>query len=97
MKKIRKYEMMVLLDEKFNHSELKTWVLNFAKFFKKFSACDVAVISRGKQNLSYPINEKKKGNYIQLNFSSLPKYIVNYVNILKRDNNVIRFLIFYKN
>lgn len=87
---------MILLSEEFNDSELKTWVFNYAKNLRKFSVCDISVISRGKQNLAYPITNKMKGNYIQLNFSSMPKYINNFSNILKMDSNVLRFLVFNK-
>jgi len=31
----RDYEIMILLTEEFNDSELKTWVFNYAKKFKK--------------------------------------------------------------
>lgn len=93
---LRKYEMMILLNEEFNDSELKTWVFNYAKILRKFSVCDISVISRGKHNLAYPIDSKMKGNYIQLNFSSMPKYIKNFSNLLKMDTNVLRFLVFNK-
>ena len=93
---LKKYEIMILLTEEFNDSELKTWVFNYAKNLRKFSVCDISVISRGKQNLAYPINNKMKGNYIQLNFSSMPKYINNFSAILKLDSNVLRFLVFNK-
>jgi ribosomal protein S6 len=93
---LRKYEIMILLTEEFNDSELKTWVFNYAKNLRKFNVCDIAVISRGKHNLSYPINKRTKGNYIQLNFSSMPKYINNFSNVLKLDSNVVRFLVFNK-
>jgi ribosomal protein S6 len=96
MSLLRKYEIMILLTEEFNDSELKTWVFNYAKNLRKFSVCDISVISRGKHNLAYPINSKMKGNYIQLNFSSMPKYINNFLNILKMDSNVLRFLVFNK-
>jgi len=91
---LRKYEIMILLTEEFNDNELKTWVFNYAKNLRKFNACDISVISRGKHNLSYSIKNKMKGNYIQLNFSSMPKYIHNFSNILKMDSNVLRFLVF---
>lgn len=97
MSMLRKYEIMILLTEEFNDSELKTWVFNYAKNLRKFNVCDIAVISRGKHNLSYPILNRTKGNYIQLNFSSMPKYITNFSNILKLDSNVVRFLVFNKN
>ena len=93
---LKKYEIMILLTEEFNDSELKTWVFNYAKNLRKFNVCDISVISRGKHNLAYPINDKMKGNYIQLNFSSMPKYIANFSKILQMDSNVLRFLVFIK-
>ncbi len=92
----RKYEVMILLTEKFNDTELKTWVFNYAKNLRKFNVCDISVISRGKHNLSYSINDSVKGNYIQLNFSSMPKYLIKFSNILKLDSNVLRFVVFDK-
>ena len=93
---LRKYEIMILLTEEFNDNELKTWVFNYAKNLRKFNVCDISVISRGKHNLAYSINNHIKGNYIQLNFSSRPKYLSNFANILKLDSHVLRFLIFNK-
>ena len=92
----RKYEIMILLTEEFNDNELKTWVFNYAKSLRKFSVCDISVISRGKHKLAYQIENQEKGNYIQLNFSSMPKYINNFSNMLKMDSNVLRFLVFKK-
>ena len=74
MSLIRKYEIMILLTEEFNDSELKTWVFNYAKGLRKFNVCDISVISRGKHKLAYLINDKVKGNYIQLNFSSIQRF-----------------------
>ena len=93
---LRKYEMMILITEEFNDSELKTWIFNYAKSLRKFSVCDISVISRGKHNLAYPIDNRIKGNYIQLNFSSMPKYINNFSKILKMDSNILRFVVFKK-
>ena len=91
---LRKYEIMILLTEEFNESELKTWVFNYAKNLRKFSVCDISAIYRGKRNLAYSIDSKMKSNYIQLNFSSMPKYIDTFFNLLKMDSNVLRFLVF---
>jgi ribosomal protein S6 len=96
MSLIRKYEIMILLTEEFNDSELKTWVFNYAKGLRKFNVCDISVISRGKHKLAYSINERSKGNYIQLNFSSMPKYINTFLQTLKLDSNVLRFLVLNK-
>ena len=87
---------MILLTEEFNDSELKTRDFKYAKNLRKFNVCDISVISRGKHNLAYPIDNKLKGNYIQLNFSSVPKYIEDFSKILKMDSNVLRFLVLNK-
>ena len=92
MSLLRRYEMMILLNEEFKESELKRWVFNFAKNLRKFSVCEISVISRGKQNLAYPIETQKQGNYIQINFSSRPKYIKIFSKMLILDTNVFRFL-----
>ena len=92
----RKYEIMILLTEEFNDNELKAWVFSYAKLLRKFSVCDISVISRGKHNLAYSIDNKTKGSYIQLNFSSMPKYITTFSNILETDSRILRFLVFNK-
>ena len=58
---LRKYEIMILLTEEFNDSELKIWVFNYAKKLRKFNVFDISVISRGKHSFAYPIDKKVKG------------------------------------
>jgi len=96
MSATKKYEMMILLTEEFNDSELKTWAFNHAKSLSKLSASEISVISRGKRDLAYDIKNQKKGNFIQINFSSLPKYLTDYTKDLKFDSNVLRFLVLNK-
>lgn len=91
-----KYEMLILLREEFNDSELKTWAFNYAKALQHLSASEISVISRGKRDLAYLIKKQKKGNFIQINFSSMPSFIQNFSNNLKLDSNVLRFLILKK-
>ena len=93
---LKKYEIMILLTNEFNENELKTWVFNYVRILRKFNVSEISVISRGKHNLAYSINKESKGNYIQLNFFSMPKYITTFLNILKLDYHVLRFLIFNK-
>ena len=91
-----KYEMMILLTEEFNESELKTWAFNYAKALQNLSALEISVISRGKRDLAYSINNRKKGNFIQINFSSMPKYLNKFIADLKFDTNILRLLILNK-
>ena len=43
---LRKYEVMIILTEEFNDSELKTWVFNYAKNLRKFNVCDISVFNK---------------------------------------------------
>lgn len=91
-----KYEMMILLNEEFNDGDLKTWAFNYAKTLRKLNASEISVISRGKRELAYKIKNQNRGNFIQINFSSFPKYLDNFASNLKYDTNVLRFLVFHK-
>jgi ribosomal protein S6 len=96
MSGIIKYEMMIVLNEEFSDNELKIWSFNFAKGLQLLNASEISVISRGKRDFAYLIANRKKGNFIQINFLSLPKYIANFCNILKFDTNVVRYLVINK-
>ena len=87
---------MILLTEEFNDNELKTWAFNYAKTLRKLNASEISVISRGKRDLAYEIADQKRGNFIQINFSSIPKRIENFSSSLKLDTNVLRYLILNK-
>ena len=73
MSLLRKYEIMILLTEEFNDSELKTWVFNYAKSLRKFSVCDISVISRGKHNLAYPISNQQQRKLYSTKFFKYAK------------------------
>ena len=87
---------MILLREEFNDSELKVWAFNYAKALQNLSASEISVISRGKRNLAYLLKNQKKGNFIQINFSSMPYLLKSFSKDLKLDNNVLRFFILKK-
>jgi len=93
---LRNYEIAIILTEEFNDNELKAWAFNFAKSLKQFHFCDISVISRGKNKLTYSLKNQVQGNYIQLNFSSMPKSTNKVLNKLKVDTNVLRYLILKK-
>ena len=96
MSGITTYEMMIILKEHINETQLKTWSIDFAKKLQALSASEISVISRGKRDLAYSIQNQKKGNFIQIKFLSVPKYITEFSNQLKFDSNVLRFLILKK-
>lgn len=96
MSGVIKYEIMIILNEEFTDNELQVWAFNFAKGLQSLNAAEISVISQGKRDFAYLIKNYKRGNFIEINFLSLPKYISNFCNLLKFDPNVIRYLITHK-
>jgi ribosomal protein S6 len=92
----RKYEMVILLTEEFNKSELKTWSFNYAKNLQLLSASQISVILKGKLDLFYPIKDQKKGNFLQINFSAVPKCIERFRENSKFDPYILRYLLLNK-
>ena len=93
---MKQYEMMVLVNEILNEQELKDWAINCARNLKKLNVLNVSITFQGKHELSYSIKKQTKANYVQINFSILPKYINKVKNNLKLDSNSLRFLILNK-
>ena len=90
------YQMMVLLMEDFNESELKIWAFKYAKELQSLGASEISVISRGQRNLAYLIDDYTKANFIEINFTCMPKCIDAFSKALKFDSNVLRVLILNK-
>lgn len=92
-----KYEMVIVLTEDFNKSELKTWSFNYARNLQLLSASDISIISKGTLYLAYTIDDQKRGNFIQINFSTVPKYLQKIKENTKLDPYILRSLLINKN
>ena len=88
------YEILIILSEEFNDDELKSWSFKRARKLRRFNASDISVISRGRHRFNYDIKEKKKGSYIQLNFTCMPKYAEVFKNGIEADTKVVRCMLF---
>jgi|TARA_B100000809_G_scaffold263632_1_gene317371 ribosomal protein S6 len=91
-----KYEMVILLDEGLNDSELKTWAFQSANELQKLGGSEIFVVSKGKRNLSYPIKRQDKSNFIEFNFCISPKELKKFNSTVALDTNVVRSLILKK-
>jgi len=92
MSKYTQYEMILILNEELNESELKTWAFKYARELKDLGALEISVISRGKRNLAYSIKNKNKCNFIEITFSLIPSYLNQFQEIINLDKNILRFL-----
>jgi len=86
------YQMMALLIDDFNESELKIWAFKYAKELQNLGASEISVISRGQRNLAYLISDHTKANFIEINFTCMPKSIDMFLKTLKFDSDVLRVL-----
>ena len=92
MSKYTKYEMVLILNEELNDSELKTWAVKYAGKLKSLAAGEICVTSRGKRILAYQIKNQNKGNFIELKFLMISAYLKYFEKIIKLDKNVLRFV-----
>jgi|TARA_B100000768_G_C10946586_1_gene235900 ribosomal protein S6 len=88
-----KYEIIILLNEEFNDSELKTWAFKYAKELQNLGGSEISVISRGKRSLAYDIKNQDRGNFIEISLQISPLTIELFNKALVLDENVLRFLI----
>lgn len=93
MSKYKKYEMILILNEELNESELKTWAFKYANQLKGLGAEEICVISRGKRNLAYTIKNENKCNFISIKFLLIPQYLKEFKEIINLDENILRSLI----
>jgi len=96
MSKYIKYEMILILNEELNESELKTWAFKYASQLKEFGAEEICVISRGKRNLAYTIKNQNQCNFIEIKFFLIPLYLKEFKEIIDLDENILRSLIIKK-
>tara|TARA_B110000977_G_scaffold192274_1_gene265527 strand:- start:600 stop:896 length:297 start_codon:yes stop_codon:yes gene_type:complete len=92
MSKYTKYEMILILNEELNDSELKTWAFKYARELKGLGAIDIFVTSRGKRNLAYMIKNQNKGNFIEIKFLIISSYLKQFKEIIELDENILRSL-----
>jgi len=92
-----KYEIIVILTSELNSNDLNVWAFDFGKSLKRVNASEISIVSYGKRKLKYPIRDKGRGNFIQVNFNILPDYLEQLSSNLNLDVNVLRFLVLNKN
>lgn len=96
MSKYTKYEMILILNEELNESELKTWAFKYASQLKELGAEEICVVSRGKRGLAYTIKNQNKCNFIEIKFLLVPGYLKEFKEIIEFDENILRSLILKK-
>jgi len=96
MKKISQtnnYESMIVINSAYNENEIKKIIYPYIKELKKLGALSISIVTRGKRNLAYEIENHKTGYFIQLYFDSFPNILPIYKTKLNLDKNILRSVV----
>ena len=93
MPKLIKYQVTFLLMEFFNDYLLHTWSSDYGRFLQSIGASKISIISKGKTDLAYHIDNQETGFYVQIKFSSTPKVIGAVKQKIDADPQMMRALI----
>jgi ribosomal protein S6 len=84
------YEAILLFKPNYSPEQLYLLAFYYAKRLKSFGASNIYIKYRGKRRLTYPINDKTIGDYIQIRFSIIPKNLPPYLELIKLDEKLLR-------
>lgn len=93
---IQTYEMMLLCKPILIDDIKKNTVKKIEAFVQKKGGSLQEMESLGKRLLAYPVKKFSEGNYIEYKLEIDSKNISELVNMLKLQENVLRFLILKK-
>ena len=88
----RQYENIFILDPTLTKEKSKNIVDSYKKHLQSQGAKIINVEEWGIKKLAYPINHKKNGFYVLLEFKVDPKKIGDLELKMKRDEKIMRFL-----
>ncbi|WXB47384.1 MAG: 30S ribosomal protein S6 [Candidatus Shikimatogenerans sp. Tmey] len=87
------YEIIFIIDSFLKEKK----VLKIINIFKKYIISKNGIILYkdfwGIKNFQYNIKKKKSGYYYLIEIKILPKYIISLKNIIKTEENILRYLI----
>ena len=81
------------MTEKINVVDVKRWVYKTVNTLQSSKGWEVCAASLGKRKLAYEIEYCKTGHYIQIYFSSIPHYLAYFLETLKDDPDVLKYIL----
>jgi small subunit ribosomal protein S6 len=91
----RNYETIFIVDTELNEEAVKELVEKFKTLIEK-SATVEKFDEWGKKRLAYPINYKKEGYYVYVEFSTEPEFLLELERIYKITEGILKYLIVRK-
>jgi len=91
------YSILVIVKDSLTESEIKVMGVTYAKAIKRFGATELAITSKGRENLAYPIKGNLIAKFLEMNFTIYPNALPELAKVMKLDDNILRYLTIRKN
>ncbi|MDI3481051.1 MAG: small subunit ribosomal protein, partial [Tepidanaerobacteraceae bacterium] len=97
VKKImRDYEALYIIDPELETDDIKQLVDRFKGVIEEKGGSVQGIDEWGKKRLAYPINHRREGYYVLMNFSSNPEAAQDLERVFKITSGLMRYLIVRK-
>ena len=92
MTKVNAYEALFIVDMSEGEAGVKPLVEKFRNLISE-NAEITGINEWGKRILAYPINDKKEGYYVLVNFSSKPDFPAELERIFRITEGIMRYMV----
>ena len=93
---MRKYETIYILEAGLDAEATKELVEKFKGIVEAQGGQIESIDEWGKRRMAYPINDKREGYYVLMNYEANPETVQDLERIFKITNGLVRYLIINK-
>jgi small subunit ribosomal protein S6 len=86
------YELMYILRPDLNEEQVNGAVDKYKQLLEANGASEIAIQTKGKKRLAYPIKKNRDGYYVQVNYISAGKEVAVVERAMRLSEEVIRYL-----
>ncbi len=90
---VRKYELMAIFVPELEEEAIEKEIEKLKELISSKGGEVEKIDNWGKRRLAYEIKKKREGTYVVINFSLPSNEVLNIKNVLKLNENILRFMI----
>lgn len=93
---MRKYETIYIVDPDLEDEAIKQLEEKFKNLIEEHGGTVQGIDEWGKRKLAYPINYRREGFYVLMNFEAEPEAVLDLERVYKITSGLMRYLIVKK-
>ena len=93
---MRSYETLYILDAELEEEAIKELIEKFKSLIEENGGTVQEIDEWGKRRLAYPINYRREGFYVLMNFEAEPEAVLDLERVYKITSGLMRYLIIKK-